>query len=190
VRDGADWRPSGSFSSALRCSSPGIRLWTHYDICDNLLVHVTGRKRVVLFPPTDVPCLYVDTSSSAVVDIDAPDFERYPAFRYTHPMECILEPGDILFIPALWFHNVESLEFAISVNFFWHNLSEDQYDANDLYGNKDLLLAQDAVHHARYAAHALSSLPPSYQPFYQLRCLEAVEASGTSQSLSADSGHP
>jgi hypothetical protein len=32
-------------------------------------------------------------------------------------MEVILEPGEILFIPALWFHQVETLdELAVSVN--------------------------------------------------------------------------
>jgi hypothetical protein len=37
---------------------------------DNLLVHAgPGRKRVVLYAPTDAPCLYVASSSSAVVDI-------------------------------------------------------------------------------------------------------------------------
>ncbi len=42
------------FSSCLRISSEGIRLWTHYDIMDNVLCNIRGRKRVVLWEPSDV----------------------------------------------------------------------------------------------------------------------------------------
>jgi hypothetical protein len=34
-------------------------------------------------------------------------------------MEAILEPGDILFLPAFWWHNVISLDVSISVNYWW-----------------------------------------------------------------------
>ena len=35
-----------------------------------------------------------------MLDIDQPDLERYPAFRHVRPIECYLEPGDVLFIPG------------------------------------------------------------------------------------------
>jgi hypothetical protein len=41
--------PSGCpklFSSVLRISSPGLRLWTHYDVMDNILVQIRGNKQV------------------------------------------------------------------------------------------------------------------------------------------------
>ena len=50
-----------------------------------------------------------------------------------------LEAGDILYIPALWFHNVTSLNFCVSVNLFWKQLESEQYQTKDLYGNKDLV---------------------------------------------------
>lgn len=46
---------------------------------------------------------------------------------------------------ALWFHNVLALEPCISVNMFWRHLDPDFYQRKDLYGNKDLALAQDAA---------------------------------------------
>ena len=98
---GAHDLSQGYFSSILRMSSKDIQLWTHYDITDNLLCHITGKKRVVLFPPSDVNKLYVEGSSSPVLDVDHPDLSRFPRFAKTHAMECILQPGDILFIPAL-----------------------------------------------------------------------------------------
>ena len=57
----------------------------------------------------------------------------------------VLEPGDILYIPALWFHNILTLEeegWALSINIFWKNLPQEIYDKKDIYGNKDLLPAQ------------------------------------------------
>ena len=35
------------FSAVLRCSSGGLRLWTHYDAMDNALVQLHGEKRVL-----------------------------------------------------------------------------------------------------------------------------------------------
>ena len=39
------------FSTVLRVASEGLALWTHYDVMDNLLIQMHGRKRVLLFPP-------------------------------------------------------------------------------------------------------------------------------------------
>ncbi|KAM5266164.1 tRNA wybutosine-synthesizing protein 5 isoform 2-T5 [Hipposideros larvatus] len=47
------------FSSVFRISSPGLQLWTHYDVMDNFLIQVTGKKRVVLFSPRDAQYLYL-----------------------------------------------------------------------------------------------------------------------------------
>ncbi|XP_077037346.1 tRNA wybutosine-synthesizing protein 5 isoform X2 [Agelaius phoeniceus] len=47
------------FSSVFRISSAGLQLWTHYDVMDNFLIQVTGRKRVVLYSPRDAPYLYL-----------------------------------------------------------------------------------------------------------------------------------
>ena len=47
------------FSIALRLSSAGVQLWTHYDIMDNVLFNVVGRKRVLLFPPSQACALHL-----------------------------------------------------------------------------------------------------------------------------------
>lgn len=77
---------------------------------DNLLIQVNGRKRVVLFSPRDATKLYLNGDKSEVLDIDNPDLSRYPKFAEATPYECFMEPGDVLFIPAMWFHNVMSLQ--------------------------------------------------------------------------------
>ena len=50
----------------LRLASHDTQLWTHFDVMDNALAQVTGRKRVVLWPPSSDEHLYVKDSSSSV----------------------------------------------------------------------------------------------------------------------------
>jgi Cupin-like domain len=53
------------------------------------------------------------------VDIDAPDLEQFPQFADLKHWDCILEPGDMLFIPTEWWHYVKSLTVSFSVSFWW-----------------------------------------------------------------------
>ncbi|XP_017694471.1 PREDICTED: tRNA wybutosine-synthesizing protein 5 isoform X3 [Lepidothrix coronata] len=89
------------FSSVFRISSAGLQLWTHYDVMDNFLIQVTGKKRVVLYSPRDAPYLYLSGTKSEVLDVDNPDMEKYPLFVKAKRYQCLLEAGDVLFIPAL-----------------------------------------------------------------------------------------
>ena len=96
---------------------------------------------------------------------------QYISYRY----ECILSSGDILFIPALWFHNVIAIDFCVAVNVFWRNLPAQLYDPKDVYGNKDLnpaLRAQDCV--AR-AAKLLDALPSEYKDFYARKLIQGIK---------------
>ena len=125
------------FSSVLRMGSPGVQLWTHYDVMDNLLIQIVGRKRMVLYAPSDALNMYLIGDKSEVLDIDNPDVKQFPNFLKAKRYECIIEPGDVIFIPALWFHNALAIDFGIAVNVFWKNLEDKYYDKSDLYGNKD-----------------------------------------------------
>ncbi|XP_068688938.1 tRNA wybutosine-synthesizing protein 5-like [Montipora foliosa] len=163
------------FSSVFRISSPSMQLWTHYDIMDNLLIQVTGKKRVVLFSPRDATKLYLNGDKSEVLDIDNPDLSKYPKFIEAVPYECFMEPGDVLFIPALWFHNVTSLQFGVAVNVFWHHLDPCYYDNKDTYGNKDLVPATRAMQIMDRAIKALEELPEEYKDFYARRIVSKVK---------------
>ncbi len=58
-----------------------------------------------------------------MVDFRQPDFERHPRFREAIAAGQVaeLEPGDVLFYPALWWHHVEALEpFNILINYWWN----------------------------------------------------------------------
>ncbi|KAL8564092.1 tRNA wybutosine-synthesizing protein 5 [Nucella lapillus] len=168
--------PDQFFSSVFRIASKGLQLWTHYDVMDNLLIQVTGEKRVVLFSPQEAEKLYLEGDKSRVLDIDHPDLTQFPRFAGAVRMEGRLQPGDILFIPALWFHNVVSEQFGVAVNVFWKNLAGDLYDHKDTYGNRDLLPAQRAMQIVDGAIKALDKLPPDYRDFYARRLVLRIQA--------------
>ena len=142
---------------------------------DNLLVQVVGKKRIVLFPPSDAHHLYLVGDKSRVTDIDNTDLSIFPNFIHAHRHETILEPGEVLFIPALWFHNVTALEFGVAVNVFWRHLEEKFYDSKDNYGNKDPPQVQRALQVLDRAVKMLSDLPEEYRQFYGHRLLSHFE---------------
>lgn len=42
------------------------------------------------------------------VDISSPDLEKFPLFSGARRTHCVLRPGDVLFMPAFWWHEVQS----------------------------------------------------------------------------------
>lgn len=118
----------------------------HFDVHRNLACVVAGRRRFVLFPPEQIDNLYVgpvlDTPSGvpiSLVDETNPDFDRFPRYQYAldAAQEAVLNPGDALYIPSLWWHGVTSLEpFNVLVNYWWGGISASGVSPNDslLYG--------------------------------------------------------
>lgn len=79
------------------------------------LAQIAGRKRAMLFAPGDTAHLY-----QGRVDPETPDLARYPRFVDATMYEGEFGPGELLFIPADWWHHVRGLETTITVshNFF------------------------------------------------------------------------
>lgn len=180
--------PSGQyFSSVLRIASPHMTLWTHYDVMDNILIQLHGRKRVILFPPSCADCLYLSGSSSSVLEWKEADISKYPLAKYAveNSVEIVLEPGDALFIPALWCHSVTSLQgTSVAVNVFWKDsrLPEDMRSSKDLYGNADPSVVGPALTKAEELHRHLSDLPGDYYDFYTRKVL----AEGFGHTLKVD----
>ncbi|KAB0405121.1 hypothetical protein E2I00_005474, partial [Balaenoptera physalus] len=171
------------FSSVFRISSPGLQLWTHYDVMDNFLIQVTGKKRVVLFSPRDAQYLYLSGTKSEVLNVDNPDLAKYPLFSKARRYECSLKAGDVLFIPALWFHNVVSEEFGVGVNVFWKHLPSECYDKTDTYGNKDPTAASRAAQILDRALKTLAELPEEYRDFYARRMVLHIQDKAYSKNF-------
>jgi hypothetical protein len=97
---------------------------THRDVPHNLHVHLTGRKRWLLFRPADssrmYPCgIFSGMPNFAQIDPERPDYARYPRFREATAVGGVIYPGETLFIPHGWWHHTRTLDDAVSMNFWW-----------------------------------------------------------------------
>uniref|UniRef100_A0A3P8NU71 Lysine-specific demethylase 8 n=1 Tax=Astatotilapia calliptera TaxID=8154 RepID=A0A3P8NU71_ASTCA len=95
----------------------------HQDPQQNFLAQVVGSKYIRLYSPEDTGKLYPHQSqllhNTSQVQVENPDAERFPEFARAPYLECVLQPGDVLFIPVRHWHYVRSLELSFSVSFWW-----------------------------------------------------------------------
>ena len=102
----------------------------HYDISHNLAVCMAGHRRFTLFEPGQIANLYPGPleptpggQAISMVDFTNPDFAIHPRFRDALAAAQVaeLEPGDALFYPSMWWHQVEALDpFNILINYWWN----------------------------------------------------------------------
>ena len=93
------------------------RIHQDMDLSNVFLTEVIGKKRVVLIDPRYSSLLYrypfgVHTS----IDVNSPDYDRYPGLEYVKGYDCYLEARDTLFMPSGYWHHIEYLTGAIGVS--------------------------------------------------------------------------
>jgi lysine-specific demethylase 8 len=86
----------------------------------NFNAQIFGKKVFLLFAPEEYKNLYVkkidDELWSSPIDPQQPNLEMFPLFNETNGLEAVLNVGDILFIPAFWWHQALSLSTTININ--------------------------------------------------------------------------
>lgn len=110
----------------------------HYDTSENIACCVAGRREFTLFPPEQIANLYVGPleltpagATISMVDLSNPDYARYPKFSEAekHGVRSLLNPGDAIFIPYLWWHNVRSLDnINALMNYWWGDVEARRAD--------------------------------------------------------------
>jgi len=135
----ADCLPGFAEANRLPILDAGVapRIWlgsavttpAHFDESSNVACVVSGMRRFTLFPPEQLANLYIGPFGHAptgtpisLVSLADPDFARFPRFReaLAAAFAAELSPGDAIYIPALWWHHVQSLgKYNVLVNYWW-----------------------------------------------------------------------
>lgn len=135
--------PGFAAENKLAVLQPGIvpRIWlghasnvsAHYDTMDNIACVIAGERRFTLYAPESIDRLYMGpidhTMAGQPVSLAAsapPDDERYPLFREVRDQAQVAQllPGDAIYIPKLWWHQVQALgPFNTLVNYWWDAFS-------------------------------------------------------------------
>ena len=99
---------------------PGARFPVlHYDGLHThaFLMQIEGVKEYVAFPPNSEPFLYPrPLEGRSPIDVENPDFDRYPLFARAAGFRFKLYPGETLFVPAGWWHTARILSPSITVS--------------------------------------------------------------------------
>jgi hypothetical protein len=95
-----------------------VRVHQDMDMSNVMLTQFYGRKKVVLIAPQYSRLLYkLPFNTHSLVDLDKPDYDKFPGLRYVETYECILEPGDALFMPSGYWHYITYIDAGFSVSY-------------------------------------------------------------------------
>jgi hypothetical protein len=162
-----------SLDSVVFVGNPGNSsdLHTDWDGSEVFITQIFGRKRYTLFPPRSArKLLPVDVFATVKIRAMAAA-ERQEFLRYAGGRECVLGPGETLYVPAFFWHHIEYVDFAASLNFrmalphipeltdLIRRLHRDMYTQN-------LLVALLEDEHSERTRAALAELRAAYEQPY------------------------
>ena len=110
----------------LFISGKGSRTRLHKDpfTSNAVLCQFYGEKKIYLYSPDKEKNVM---NNGDFVDIKKPDRTKYPNFsQITHDYEDILSPGEIVFFPSGWFHDVTCISDSISIT--WNFVHSEQLE--------------------------------------------------------------
>ncbi len=89
----------------------------HHDLTNNFMAQVIGRRRVKLVPSWDIPLM--SNHLHCYSKRDGRLMPPTPNAMFDEPQvhECVLERGEILFLPIGCMHFVEGIDISVTVSF-------------------------------------------------------------------------
>ncbi|GAA97942.1 uncharacterized protein L969DRAFT_96318 [Mixia osmundae IAM 14324] len=81
--------------------------------------NIVGRKRWWLFPPAQAQ--WLRQGSQTIFDYRAIDPTAFPNAHRLCPYIIEQAPGETIFVPSGWYHQVENLDLCLSINHNWLN---------------------------------------------------------------------
>jgi hypothetical protein len=126
----------------------------HHDAgADNAVFELIGEKHVLLIPAADLDCAvpfsyYASGNHSgsqfdtfrSQVNITTFDLSRFPQLLGARAYLATLGPGEVLYIPTSWFHDVHNTSANLSLSYRWH-LKQYQQDRRTFIALCDLMFA-------------------------------------------------
>jgi Cupin-like domain len=110
-------RPALAGAALLWFGAAGTLTPLHHDTLMLLHTQVLGRKRWRLASPLQTHRLYNTRSVFSPADLAAPDLSRFPRLAEVQVFDVVVEPGETLFVPLGWWHQVEALDTSVSISF-------------------------------------------------------------------------
>jgi Cupin-like domain len=89
----------------------------HHDTLMLFHTQIVGRKRWRFISPLQTPRVYNHNNVFSPIDLDKPDFDRYPLFRDVKVLEVVVEPGETVYLPLGWWHQVTALDMSLSFSY-------------------------------------------------------------------------
>jgi hypothetical protein len=104
-------------AASLWIGPAGTRTPLHHDTLMLLHTQIVGRKRWRFVSPLSGPHLYNEIDVYSPVDFEALDLQRFPDAAKVKVLDVVVEPGETMFLPLAWWHQVTSLDKCISLSF-------------------------------------------------------------------------
>lgn len=106
---------------AMFFGGEGSKVLAHYDmdLADLMHFHFHGKKSVTLFGPEQSKFLYkvpFSVHNLEAIDMDNPDFEKYPALKNVTGIQVEMQHGDALYMPSGYWHFIKYLSGGFSIS--------------------------------------------------------------------------
>lgn len=94
----------------------------HFDclLTNNMFFQIKGQKKFTLLPPKSGKHCGRYQWRWFQLNPEKPDFLKFPDYHRCTPLQVVVNPGDILFMPSGMLHHVRSMEESISFNIDFH----------------------------------------------------------------------